>query len=306
MPELVKILENEEYVLYSPKVEGIPESSFIFSSKPSRALLSQQWLAGKDVQRLAEDASTVFLHIAKEHGPLKGLAPAQICEVVLLCGGIYYGIGKAFLRVFGKAAQQCFIGIKRYQEPDGSWKANASYSNFEALKDNATLVIGDTIASGATMAKAISTIKEEVLRRNMRLNSIIVFSLAGGVDGVRRLRAVEEELRAIWPGFRMYYYGAEGIFHVEPNGTDMPFNNPNTVLTPEMSAELAKKPLVFEKMKCCIFDWGNRCKNPIGHWHEFIEFCDELLSKETDPTKRAEIKRWRKKAERDIAKYQVA
>jgi hypothetical protein len=48
------------------------------------------------------------------------------------------------------------------------------------------------------------------------------------------------------------------------------------------------------EMKCAVFDWGTRCKNPIKHYNEFLEFADSMLGRELDELSRSVIEKMKK------------
>ena len=98
---------------------------------------------------------------------------------------------------------------------------------------------------------------------------------------------MEKEIQQAWPDAKLYLFFAQAFFGLEDNGTDMPFFHSDTIMTPETKQQLGKEPAVRDIVKCAIFDWGDRCKNPSNHYKEFIEYCEEELKKElTTPQKK--------------------
>ena len=54
-------------------------------------------------------------------------------------------------------------------------------------------------------------------------------------------------------------------------------------------------------MKCAVFDWGTRCKNPIRHYHEFLKFVEDIKGKEMDGKARAVIEKMEKETKESLA-----
>ena len=166
---------KEKTGLYKLEGKGIPET-YLMHSEPSQQILLHPEIAGKELKELAIKANAEFI---KKAYPicLKGKRIDKICELVLMCGGNYYGTREAFENEFNASLRQAFIGVKRYQE-DSKWKAAIGYSNFEALPDDATVIIADTIATGSTLKEAIVELGRQAEKKNYNLDSIIVYTLA--------------------------------------------------------------------------------------------------------------------------------
>lgn len=289
--ELVHI----ERACYQLQMDGLPET-YLFHSPATAALVTNPWLAGRELQLLAVRASQAFLKRAYDIC-LKGELKQNICELVLMCGGNFYGTKEAFQEAFDSSIAQVFVGIKRYRRADGTWNAKASYTNFEALPDNATIIIGDTLATGSTLKKAILELRDEMKVQHKSINKIVVYTFVGSVVGAKVLREAEKELKMDWPKLKLYFFASEALFGLEANGTDMPFHHKSTVVIPETKRMLEDHPSIAHRMRCAIFDWGNRCKNPRNHYMQFVSYCEKLLARETDAEIRKSVWTMQQKAQ---------
>ena len=108
--------------------------------------------------------------------------------------------------------------------------------------------------------------------------------------GVNLLKEMEYEMKRDWPKSKIYLFASEALYGLEENGTDMPFYHKDTIMSPEIKTALSKHPAVSKKIKCAIFDWGDRCKFSINHYREFIHYCDEVLETQKDKSIINEIK----------------
>jgi len=299
-------LENEEYRLYRLEEPGLPDNTYIFCSDASRDILYNPHIAGKNLQEKMEKLSKIFVKIATEKG-LKGNRLGDMVEFVLLAGGLYYNIARGFREVHGYALPQCFLGIKRQrvEGTEGQFRAVSTYENFESLPEEAAVIIGDTIATGSTIIRAIGDLERASAEKDGRIKKIIICSLACSTEGARKLKKLEEKMKSANPSFELYLIVAEQLFHLMPDGTDMRFLERDSIMPAETKEYTLKKYGEFlgREMKCAVFDWGTRCKNPKKHYDEFLEFADSILKNPAlDEKGRGEIKRMREeiKKEREI------
>lgn len=293
----MRVLERVRKNLYRAQIKNGVET-YIFHSQPSASILLDQSLAGKELKKKAIMSAKEFL---KDAYPicLKGEKAENVIDYVLLCGGNYYGIKEAYEKIFHKSIRQAYIGIKRH-EKDGRWQAEATYFSFDAIPDNATVIIGDTIATCSSIKKAVGELINEFEGKKLKIKKIIVYTIAGTALAARILKQTEDKMKKKFPEAKIYYFASEALFGLEENGSDMPFFHKDTIMTPEIKKMLNNHPAIAKRMKCCVFDWGDRCKNPQRHYKELIEYIDQSLKKETDDMVKGEMKLLRIKAHKEI------
>lgn len=272
--------KTEKYALYKVEEEGIHSNTYLFNSPYSREILYNPQLAGIALQRAMERVSPIFVEIATKKA-LRGQKRGDVAELVLLAGGLYYFLAKGFRDVHGYSIPQCFLGVKR-QRVEGSagdFVAVSKYENFESLPKNACIIIGDTIATGSTLVESLGKLENIMEAEGAKLNKLVVCSLACASAGARKLRELEKRMKERNPEFELYLIVAEGLFHLMPDGTDMRFLREDSIL-PESTREYTLEKygeFLGKEMKCAVFDWGTRCKNPAQHYAEFMEFAQEIL-----------------------------
>jgi hypothetical protein len=252
-------------------------STYIIESSSALQILLEPWMVGARLANFARDSSIDFIRAAFDLVPeFQDVSLSSVIEVVPLAGALYYSIAEAFDSVFGETISRCFIGARRHLTPTG-WKTDLSYKNFEALSPSSVILIGDTIATGGT----VESIIEATLSQSTDVRAILVYSIAGGLQGAIRLKELSDRIDP-----PIYTFYSNAIFGVEANGTDMPWLHPGTIATPEMKqkAEEAYGPDLARRW-CCIWDWGDRAKHPLKHLEELLERSDyELISIEEGRT----------------------
>src|SRR3989338_8722958 len=287
MTEVKEVEKTKEYSLYQLSDEKLPPNTFIICSDPARAVLYAPYLAGKKLQDSMEKNSSIFSSILAKH-VLAGAVREQLCELVFLSGGLYYALNAGFKKEFGFALPQCFIGIQRQrvEGKEGQFRAVAGYGNFESLPDNAHVIIGDTVATGSTLIKGIQLLLDEAENRGISLASITILTLAGSAIGAQKLAKLSKtHILPQHPNCKVYFFACEMLFHLMPDGTDMRFLMPDSIMPDESRQEALARygQYLSENMKCAVFDWGTRCKNPGAHYREFLEYADaELLNGKLD------------------------
>jgi hypothetical protein len=257
--------------------EHLLPSTYIIESPSAMQILLEPWTVGARLANFARESSIDFLRAAFSLVPeFRESSLSSVTEVVPLAGALYYSIAEAFDMVFGETISRCFIGAKRHLTPIG-WKTDLSYMNFEALSPSPVILIGDTIATGGT----VESIIEATTNQASDVRAILVYSIAGGLQGAMRLKKLADQIKP-----PIYTFYSNAIFGVEANGTDMPWFHPGTITTPEIGrkAEEAYGPDLASRW-CCIWDWGDRAKHPLKHLEELLERSNhELISIEEGKT----------------------
>lgn len=275
--EIQAELPKSTRVLHIKSNHLLPHT-YIVESPSALQILLEPWSIGSRLANSARESSVDFLRAAYHISPeLRQSTFESITEVVPLAGSLYYSLAAAFERNFGESINRCFIGAQRHPTPTG-WVTELSYENFEAMPSEPLILIGDTIATGGT----IERILESTLNHSSGVRAIVIYSIAGGLVGAVRIREMADKIQ-----IPTYLFYSNAIFGVEPNGTDMPWLHPGTIVTPEIreKAEAAYGPDLGRRW-CSVWDWGDRAKHPLKHLREIIERCeDELETTDSDQTR---------------------
>jgi hypothetical protein len=141
---------NESY-LDRVTVPGL-DKAFIINDPHLESILFNRNLMGLEFTQACEGASAAFLeHFRPEIEPL---IADGIAELMLMSKGLYYWMHNAFARVFHQNLEINFAATRRAEVSSSAVRIEIPYSNFDSPAQN--LILGDTIASGATICAALS------------------------------------------------------------------------------------------------------------------------------------------------------
>jgi hypothetical protein len=258
---------------YRLKDPQLSERCLLIESLSARKILTDHFLVGAQLvsqcRAAVKDCLSVFFSLQKSK-----LKFTQMAEVVPLSGSLTYDLLTAFYEIHQHTLARNFIGIRRFQKPDGNWDTEVSYTNFESLSDKIKMVfIGDTIATGVTITKVIRMIQAHV---QVPLK-IIVISIAGSLIGARRLVQLEKSAQKSFPGTEIWSLFTEAYLGLEDNGTDMPILHPDTISVPELN-QVAERHLgkCLARNLCSVLDWGKRTNAPLEHYQDLLSSLQKL------------------------------
>ncbi len=309
MVEVIEVEKAKDYSLYRVSDEKMLPNTCIVCSDIARSVLYSPNLAGKKLQDTMEKNSSIFASILAKH-VLVDASRESICELVFLSGGLYYALNYGFKKEFGFALPQCFIGIQRQrvEGKEGEFRAVAGYGNFESLPDKAHVIIGDTVATGSTLVKGIQLLLDEAEDRNISIASITVLTLAGSTLGAHKLaKLAKTHILPQHPLCKVSFFACEMLFHLMPDGTDLRFIMPDSVMPEESRQEALSRygKYLSKNMKCAVFDWGTRCKNPKEHYHEFLKYAaKELEGVKIDEKARSVLQKMKKETETALSEFE--
>jgi hypothetical protein len=176
------------------------------------------------------------------------------------------------------------------------------------LPKNANIIIGDTIATAATMQSSLKRLTDALDANGGKLNRLIICSLACSSEGARRIKIIEKELKEKYPELELTLIVAEQLFHLMPDRTDLRFIMKDAIM-PDQTKEYTLQTygeVLGKDMKCAVFDWGTRCKNPKAHYEEFLSFCNEILEEgKLDEKGKSAIEKMKEETESELKKLET-
>jgi hypothetical protein len=307
--DMMDLEYSDDYRLYRIENSEMPDESYVLCHDSISRILYRPHIAGKELQDRMAEVATLFMD-AIGRKVLKGKKHQQITEVIFLAGGLYYQLNHGFKLKYNRILPQCFLGIKRQriEGSEGEFTAVATYENFESLPDNGTVIIGDTIATGATLQKGIYHLLDAIQEKKYKLENLVICSLACSVNGAKLLKEVEARVKRESPNARVFLFVGEQLFHLMPDGTDLRLLYHDSVMPEETKKRILELygEHLGKEMKCAVFDWGTRCKNPIKHYHEFMEFIHEIKRTKLDEKSRAVIEKMEKETKESLADFDRA
>ncbi len=191
------------------KVEGLNllNNYYIISEEESRKLMNHPEIVGYDVfSSLLKSTSCMLNYLNKQNK----IYPVSILDI--LRGALNFPIEEA-CNLNNIAVQDIsFLSCERTFDKNGDINGLAvKYEKLEAVQ-NATLIIGDILASGETLAECLRHVTDHYRQKKTSLKNIILFTI-GGTRAFKLLENLTNEIREYWPdfeGFITVFY--EGVF----------------------------------------------------------------------------------------------
>jgi hypothetical protein len=278
-------IEGNVYKVDHPK---LPRNSYIICMPQAKKILYNPVVCGGKLGKLAVDCNKVFLRASRHLVPgFKELRAKEVTEIVILRGGLGYSIDVALNELFGGYLPRCFIGARRFRISGEEFGAEISYCNFDPLPDNGVLLMGDTIATGASLSQVLGELEEELLRRDYGIKKLLVFSIAAAFNGCTKLAEWEEKFREHWPKFRVHLFTAEALFGLD-EGTHLRFRKEGEAIVPEETRAYVSRVYGDYETSylpgniCAIFDWGDRIFRLKQHLEDVLKFARSSIKMAKD------------------------
>jgi hypothetical protein len=219
---------------------------YVVENQDLESLLFNRNCVGLPFKRNCLRVSEAFVrHISDELADA-GTEPA---ELVILSKGLAYQLGDAFANVLDRSLPANFIATQRSTVSSEDAAIDVSYQRFDAPSE--TLLIGDTIASGATLVASLTAYLEA-----HSLRSVYLMSYAGSVVGARRIAAFCRDVSV-----QLTMLFGLAAFGLGTNGFDLSFLHPDT-LTASRYQQLADEQFAGKPVSAVGWDFGSQVMSP--------------------------------------------
>ncbi|UUU32148.1 hypothetical protein JIX56_20815 [Streptomyces sp. CA-210063] len=203
--------------------DSSPHLSLVHNDPLERIMFDRN-LAGVEFRRACLEASRLFIdHLMDEFDP------EHAAELMILSKGLVYQLAEAVATQTGKNLPTNLIATSRVSVSSDQVKVEIPYAKFEA--PSRTLLVGDTVASGATIVAAL-----EAYRKLHPLDQVFVVSYAGTLVGARK---IEEYCRK--RAIKVKFLFGLAAFGLADNGFDLSFLHPETVCREEYRRRAAEQ-----------------------------------------------------------------
>jgi hypothetical protein len=209
----------------SVEVEAV-QRAFIIRNQPLERLLFDRNLIGLEFESTCEACSAEFVrHFEDELTAVAG----ETAELVILSKSLRYGLKRAFATVLHRNLETNFVATRRVAVDGDEATVRVLYEDFDAGHPN--LVIGDTIASGATICAAL-----DAYLAHRPLSQVFIFTVAGSGVGGRRIGAFCRQR-----GIDLTIAYGLAVFGLGANGFDLSFLHPDTITSASYVTRTAKQ-----------------------------------------------------------------
>lgn len=253
---------SEDISLYRLSKAGAVDA-FVASTPKTRRICNDPRCLGLDYTRGLSDSCASVLSALRAD---LGLVERETAVVNILRGGLNYGLREALGTAYGwNAHATCFLSAQRAKDCDGDdWHITENAYRKLRFPPRASLVIGDVVATGTSLAYALGELLEAARASGTQLKRIVFFTF-GGVRALEILQDMDARCRRSFPdyeGTKLVYF--EGVFTVPDRATPLSIKLPGTDLlrygarmAPEFVASQYEDP-AYPIERCVIYDAGSR------------------------------------------------
>ena len=214
--------------------------------------------------------------------------------VNILRGGLNYGLRDALAEAYGwNGHTTCFISAQRARNSADSEDWHITENDYAKVyfPEQATLVIGDVVATGTSLLYARQELLRSALEQRVRLRSILFFTF-GGEKALEILEEIDRQCRELFLGYErtvlVYFEGcftcaqADTPLSVRLTGTDL--LRWHSLMAPEFVESQYEDP-AYPLERCTIYDAGSRAfwlrdyvEDVIGYWRQNLQFAEQGMT----------------------------
>jgi len=270
------ILRTERLSLYALPGPGKIDA-FVASTPETRRICNDPRCVGLDYTRSLSMACAAVL---KAGAGRLGLVERETVVVNILRGGLNFGLREALADAFGwNVHASCFLSAQRARNAEGDgWHMTENTYRKLRFPQSVSLVIGDVVATGTSLAYALDTLVEAAHVDGVQLKRIVFFTY-GGEKAKEILEVVDARCRGLFPGYAgTSLFFLEGVFAVADRTTPLAIKIPGTdllrrdaVMAPEFIASQDEDP-AFALERCVIYDAGSRAFAPDEYAEDVIDY----------------------------------
>jgi len=286
MNALSRIVESPDLSLYRLDSTHSPELEIYCASTPSsRALLNTPETVGVEFTRRLQEAVEGILGQFPNPEERRRFCPEESGVVHFLRSGLNFGIREALYNAWGfNEHLSSFITSQRDRDQYGRWFIrDDAYRKIE-LPRNATLFIGEIVATGVTMKNGLQIIGRMAKNLGRPVRNLVFFTV--GCHKIEKaLSEFDALMRASFRGYHTtYLFYLEGKFHLADSKTEARLKVQGTdlmrfpaLLAPEFEqSQFLSETAPLER--CVIYDGGARAFNPQEHFAELSAYWEEVVS----------------------------
>lgn len=258
----------------------LSDGVFIATTPQTRAICNDPLIYGLSYTRkLRQGCVSVLKTLQPE------LVEAQTVVAHLLRGGLNFGLREALGEAFGwNAHGSTFLSAQRKRttgDPE-SWEIRESEYRKLVVPPEVSFVLGDVVASGASLEYGLTTLADAVKERGASLRSILFFTI-GGPRTEEVFHAMDARLRReheTYQGSILIYL--EGRFPLADRETSLKIKITGTDLlrhggdmAPEFLESQYECPM-FPVERCTIYDAGSRAFEPDCYLQDVLEYWEQV------------------------------
>ena len=264
--------DTKAYVLHAPEFSN---KYYILSNPHTCRLMAYPEVTG---------FSSYLATLPSTEAAMRYLFPegGDVDILTILRGGLNYPIEQACHTCGIRVRDIHFLSCERIIEDKVITGLEIKYEKVFPAEAR-TLAIGDIIATGDTFRLCLKTIAEMFRERGGSIRRMIIFTI-GGTRAIDLIEEMTTWMRGLFPGFEgfdCFFY--EGIFTVYEDKGVTGINVPNIdfgwkggIVSPGFRSFVMENPETLLE-KCIIYDGGARRYEIPLHFHEVLEYWEDML-----------------------------
>ncbi len=278
MDKLLKIKSSSKAVAYeiSPRQKI---KRYIVSTPFTRSILNKPEIIGFDY--IKNLRAGVFETLKLFSNQFEKYGDKNISVLHFLRGGLNFGLFNMLNSAYGfNRMNASFITSQRYKKRTDWFIKDDQYRKF-SLPDDATIFIGDVLATGTTLDNGLEILRKQCLSEDKNIRRVVMFTI-----GCRRAEEILEKYHAIFQKNFDYeetiiiYFEGRFVVPLSKNdfticlpGTDLV--KKNALLTPEFAKSQSEK-VTYPLERCVVYDVGARAYDYMTHLDDVIDYWRKL------------------------------
>lgn len=254
---------------------------YVVTTPDSRRICNEPELVGWQFTDAMRHAVTGALATAPFAGAIQSVPQHRVCVLNFLRGGLNFDLRTALHDAYGMNHHVSAFMSSQRRRTEGRWEVHEDMYRKLRIPDGAILMVGDVVATGATISNGLSVLLSHMTQLGSRL-SMLVFFAVGCHKLEKHLEAFHERCLELFPNYEATHaVYLEGKFklvdskthlRISIQGTDL--IKPGALLAPEY-ALTQYGSLNYPLERCVIYDAGSRAfdvphylDDVAGYWTE--------------------------------------
>jgi len=278
------------------KITGVPEISYyevkgneetdleryVISTPQTRKICNVPEVVGVEYTSLMEEAMISALKYLPGKEFFLVIPQRQFCVFTFLRGGLNFCLREALYHAYGfNNHASSFMTSQRFMV-DGKWIIKENQYRKLKVPDNATLLLGDVVATGVTLEQGFNVFLDYLRENRIRLDNLIFFTI-GCENSDRIMKEADRRLRLANPSYgRTIIVYLEGKFRVAKDDTNLRIKIPGTdllrtgaLVAPEFALS-QYEDVAYPLERCTIYDAGSRSFDVPEYLHDVLDYWEQM------------------------------
>ena len=278
--ELIEKRPEISYYRLSDQV-GRKVDRYVISTPETRKICNVPELVGVEYTDHMLKAMISAFKSLPDNAFILNIPQEQFSVFTFLRGGLNFCLREALYHAYGFNRHASAFMTSQRKLVKGKWHIRENQYRKIEIPDNATLLVGDVVATGTTVDIGFNIFLDHLRVNRKRLNNLIFFTI--GCDNAEKiLIEVDQKLRRMNPVYGrtiiVYIEGRFGMADDKSNlkiripGTDLIRNN--ALVAPEFALS-QYEDIAYPIERCTIYDAGSRSFDIPEYMHDVSDYWQQ-------------------------------